>query len=118
MLHADLLHIDKFYQYLVDDLLNLITHLCVLIQKLQLLIFCMDDLEYVAILDYVLFFFFICTIIKINHFTLDIALSNSAMHTFPTFMDMDLMLYLKFVIFYHQFYHHFAILLISAVYTL
>ena len=36
------------------------------IQSLQLLIFCMDDQEFVANFDYVFFFF--CNIIKVNHF--------------------------------------------------
>ena len=41
-----------FYQYLVDYLLNSIMHL-----SFQLLMLCMDDLEYMVTLDYVLFYF-------------------------------------------------------------
>ena len=52
-----LLHIDIFYKYLVEYLLNLKMHLFFLIQNLLLLIFCMDDLEYMVTLSYVLFYF-------------------------------------------------------------
>ena len=37
------------------------------IQNLQLLIFCLDDQEFMVNLDYVLFMFF-CNITKVNHF--------------------------------------------------
>ena len=40
-------------------LLNLAMHLFFLIQILQLLIFYMDDQEYMPILDYVLFYFYL-----------------------------------------------------------
>ena len=53
----DLLHINMFYQCLDDYLLNLRMHLFFQIQNLQLLIFCMDDLEYMVTLNYVLFCF-------------------------------------------------------------
>ena len=79
----DLLHINIFYQYLVDGLLNLITHLFFLIQNLQLLIFFMDDLEYRPF--GICCFIFTCNIIKINHFIPDTLFSNSVLHTFPAF---------------------------------
>ena len=64
----DLLHIDIFYQYLVGYLSNLIVHLFFLIQNLLLLIFCMDDLEYMVTVSYVLFYFHYCNHhVKINH---------------------------------------------------
>ena len=53
----DLYRINKFYEYLVDDLLNQIMNLFSLILSLQLLILSMDDQEFVANLDYVLLFF-------------------------------------------------------------
>ena len=52
----DLLHINIFYQYLDDYLLNLM-HLFFQIQNLQLLIFCVDDLVYMVTLNCVLFYF-------------------------------------------------------------
>ena len=57
MLHTELLGINIFYQYQVDCLLNLIMHLFFQIQNLLLLVFCMDNLEYMAILNYVPFNF-------------------------------------------------------------
>ena len=45
--------IQQFYQYLANGLLNIITHLFFLIQTLELLIFCMGDLECMTPLDYV-----------------------------------------------------------------
>ena len=38
------------------------------IQSLQLLVFCMDDQEFVTNLDY-FFYVFFCNIIKVNHFS-------------------------------------------------
>ena len=58
MLHMDLAHINTFYQYFVEGLLNLIRHLFFLIQNLQLLIFYMDDIKYMVTLDYFLLFYF------------------------------------------------------------
>ena len=43
-------------------------HLLLQILSLQLLIFCMNDQEFVAILDYVFFYVFFCNIIKVKHF--------------------------------------------------
>ena len=62
----DLSHINKFYQYLVDDLLYLIMTTFFQIQILQLLILCMDDQEFVANLG-MLFHVLLCKIIKVNH---------------------------------------------------
>ena len=56
-LHIYLLDVNVFYQYVADYLLNLIMHLFFQIQNLQLLIFCMDDLEYMATMNYALFYF-------------------------------------------------------------
>ena len=53
----DPLHINIFHQYLADYSLNLTMHLFSLIQSLLLLIFCIDDLEYMAAFDYVLTYF-------------------------------------------------------------
>ena len=56
-----------------------------LIQSLQLLIICMDDLEYMANSDYVLFFFRL-EHHQINHIVFTFRYcSNSVLHTFPTF---------------------------------
>ena len=63
----NLLHINKSFQYLTDCLLNLIMNLLFLIQNVQLLISCMDDLQYIATLD-MFCFIFISIIVKINHF--------------------------------------------------
>ena len=49
-------HTDKFYQYLVGKILNLIVRWSFQIQS-RLLVFCTDDLEYVADLGHVLFDF-------------------------------------------------------------
>ena len=49
----------KFYQYLVADLLNWIMNLFFQIQSFQLVIFCMDNQECLANLDYVLLCFFV-----------------------------------------------------------
>ena len=53
----DLLHINIFYQDLVDYLSNLTVQMFSLIQSLLLLIFCMDTMEALATLNYVLFYF-------------------------------------------------------------
>ena len=53
----DLLHIGIFYQYLADCLLNSIMHLSFLILNHLQRVFCMNDLEYMAIMDCVLFYF-------------------------------------------------------------
>ena len=63
----DLYYINKFYQYLVADLLDSIMNLFCQMQSLELLIFCIDDQEFVANLDYVLLCFF-CNAKKVNHF--------------------------------------------------
>ena len=52
--HLSFYHINKSCKYLFDVILDLIMHLFFLIQNLQLLVFCIDDLEYMAILNYVL----------------------------------------------------------------
>ena len=57
LLHKDLLHTNIFYRYLTDYLLNLITQLLFQIQNLLLLVFCTDELEYTATLNYVRFCF-------------------------------------------------------------
>ena len=57
MVQMDLLHTDIFYQYLAGCLLNSIVHLLFQIQSLLLLVFCMDDLEYMATLNYIAFYF-------------------------------------------------------------
>ena len=48
LLHMDLQDINKFYQYLVADLLDYIMNLFFQIQSVQLLILRMDDKEFVA----------------------------------------------------------------------
>ena len=63
----DLLHINTFYQYIADYLLNLIMHLFFQIQILQLLIFCIDDLEYMTTSNQMLCLVFISIITKVNH---------------------------------------------------
>ena len=57
LFHMDLLRTNIFYQCLVDFLLNLIINLFFQILSLLLLIFCMDDLEYLANFYYVWFYF-------------------------------------------------------------
>ena len=57
LLHVDLLHRNIFYQYLAGFLLNLKLHLFFQTLSLLLLVFCMDDLEYMAPLNYVVFCF-------------------------------------------------------------
>ena len=54
LLHMDLQRINKLYQYLVGDLLDQIINLFFLSMRLQLLIFCVDDQDFVADLDYVI----------------------------------------------------------------
>ena len=56
-LNIDLLHTNIFNQYLVGYLLDLKMHLVLQIQYLLLLAFYMDDLEYMATLNYALFYF-------------------------------------------------------------
>ena len=56
MIQVDPWNTDKFYQYLVDELLDSRMR-CVLLIHSRILAFCMDDLECVVILDYVLFNF-------------------------------------------------------------
>ena len=55
--NIDLLHVDIFYLYLVDGLLNFIMHSFFMTQRLQLFIFCVNGLEYTANLDNNLFSF-------------------------------------------------------------
>ena len=50
LVDLSLKHINKSWQYLVGVKLDLIMYLFLLIQRLELLIFCMDDLEYMATL--------------------------------------------------------------------
>ena len=76
----DLLDTNEFYQYLADCLLNLIMHLFLLIQNLLLVIFYINDLEYMAALDYALCYFHFYNL-KTNHLYL---LSTSVLHAFPT----------------------------------
>ena len=57
LLHKDVLHTNIIYQYLADYLLNSIMHLFFQIQNLLLLVFYMDDLEYMVTLSDVLFCF-------------------------------------------------------------
>ena len=59
MLHTDLSHKNKFYQYQIANLLPYyISIITWLIQCLQLLIFCMDHQKFEANVDYALLFFF------------------------------------------------------------
>ena len=60
LLHRDLFHINIFYQYLGDSMLDLIMHWFFLINNLLLLVFCMDDLEFMATLGCVPFYFHLC----------------------------------------------------------
>ena len=90
----DLLHTKLFYQCLVDFLLNLIINLFFQILSLQLLIFYMDDLEYIANFNYLWFYFyqhnhqsllfifiivalFHCNFSRIKSFTISISLSHT-----------------------------------------
>ena len=57
LLNKDLLRTNIFYQCLVDYLLNLITHLFFQYLNLLLLIFCMDDQEYLTSFYCVQFYF-------------------------------------------------------------
>ena len=52
----DLQRINKFYQYLIHYLYDQVMHLSFHIKSLQLIIFCMDDQEFLAILDFALLF--------------------------------------------------------------
>ena len=72
----DPLHINIFYQYLVDCLLSFIIHLLFLIHNLKLLIFYMDDLEYMATLNYIHYIYELCIIIYIVVYTLCVSLLN------------------------------------------
>ena len=51
------MHITTFYQYFAGCLLNSVMHLFFQIQSPLLLMFSIDDLEYVATLTYVMFCF-------------------------------------------------------------
>ena len=63
----DLSLINKPYQYLIRDLLDLVMHLFFQIQDLQLLILDMDDQEFLINLI-MLFYVFFGNIIKVKHF--------------------------------------------------
>ena len=52
----DLLHKNIFHQYLADYLPNLIMHVFFQIQNLKLLIFSIDDMSYMATLNYAVLF--------------------------------------------------------------
>ena len=109
----DLLHINIFYQDLTGCLLDWIMHLFFQIQNLQLLVFCMDDVKYMATLNYFLPFLH-CIIIKINHLYL---LSISLSHTRKTFVPFRYFVILWEVCKILSSWLIRATLLISSVYT-
>ena len=49
LVHLNLWNINRSCQYPVDEILGLILHWLFLIQNLQLLVFCINDLEYMAL---------------------------------------------------------------------
>ena len=56
LFHMNLYHTNKYYQYLVYELLDYITNLFLHIQSLQLGIFSMDDQKFVVNSDHALFY--------------------------------------------------------------
>ena len=88
-------------------------HLFFQIQNLLLLVFCMDDLEYIATLNNVLFIFN-STIIQINHLYL---LSISLSHTLKAFVPYGFVVILSEVCNFLSSLPLSAILLTSSVYT-
>ena len=79
--HKDLLRTNIFYQCLVGFLLNSIINLFFQILNLQLLIFCMDDMEYMVNLYYFKFnFIFINIVAKVDHLYIE----NTYLYCFNT----------------------------------
>ena len=104
------------YTYILsisDRLLNLKIQLFFLILSLQLIIFCMDDLKYMAYFEFFFFFLFICITIKINHLYL---LSISLSHTLKAFVRYGYVVILSKVYSFLSSLLLSAMLLISSVY--
>ena len=103
LIPMDLLRINIFYQCLVDFLLNLIINLFFQILNLQLLIFYMDDLEYMANFIMFGFIFIKCNsiniTIKVDHFIFQkinlFAISFSLSHTLKVFVPYGYVLILS-----------------------
>ena len=87
MFHINLLHINIFYQYLADCLLNSNMHLFSLIQSLLLLIFYMDDVEYIAFWVIFVLFSFVLSSKFVDEIFFNIVFGNSVLHTFPAFVS-------------------------------
>ena len=109
----DLLHRNIFDQCLVGFLLKLIIHLFFQILSLLLLIFCMNDLEYMASFYHVLFYFNV--VIKIDHLYL---LSISLSHILKAFVPYGHVATLSNVCNLLSSLLFSAVLITSSVYTL
>ena len=89
---AYLEHTNKFYRkyynhHHISIVFDLVTRLFLLIQSFQLLIFCLDDLEYEVGLNcvlFVLFSFVTSSKLIILYFNF-VYCSNSVLHVFPAF---------------------------------